>query len=485
MKSSKKVVLVLLVVAALSAGVVSPAAAEAPAAGAPASDAPALTCAGGTCQIVGDVPGALGLLQLGANLALSQAPFETTANGGTQATLDVQKDITLSLPVGDVTLTNASLQVEVGADGKIRRLNGAADMPFPTFGLIDARVVTPARANVGLDLGKNLPDVGVALEPDRPYLFFNANSFLSVAARTAENAGEFSLAFTPGQRLTLVIDTVEPVAYLDGQVTLSVTDQIALLGGLLEGTPIGPYVPDTLPLRERTQFGLAGKFSKDVAESRLTLKGGYLLDAGFLPAQLGVDAELVNVVGELTLSRDGALVDGALRSSIEPDKVFDGSVRVVTFIPLRDEAGPGYAGVDAGVQVPAARLGVAAGARASAGEYELTGRLATPFTEQALAGKTGGKLPDIAGAVEPVVEQAASAIGSAARSVGSTAGAAAGSVGATAGRASQSVGSAVGKAVASVGPAAKQAGDALGGYARLGLALAGNALSSSRAQPSR
>ena len=151
MKSLRKVVLVLLTVTALSAAVVSPAAAAAPEPQAPVQAlTPALTCEGGTCQLAGDAAGLLGFLRGGANLALTQLPFETTADGGAQATLDVKKDITLSLPVGEVTLTNAKLQVEVGEDGKIKRLNGTADMPFPTFGLLDdVRVVTPARCQRG------------------------------------------------------------------------------------------------------------------------------------------------------------------------------------------------------------------------------------------------------------------------------------------------------------------------------------------------
>jgi hypothetical protein len=447
MKLSRKTVLVLLVVAALSAAVVSPAAA-APGTGQPA--APALACEGGTCQIAGSTSGLLGALQLGANLALSQVPFETTADGGTRATLNAQRDITLSLPIGEIKLANAQLQVEVGTDGKIKRLNGSADMPFPTFGLLnDVHVVNPARADVGLDLGKNLPDVGVPLQPDRPYLFFNANSFLNVAGRTAGSPDDFSLAFTPGQRLTLVVDTVDPVAYLNGQATLSVTDQIALLGGILESTPLGPYVPNTLPLRERTQFGLAGKFNKDLAESRLTLRGGYMLDAGFLPAQLGVDAQLVNVLGQLTLSRDGALVDGVLKSAIQPDKVFDGSVKVETFIPFTETAGPSYAGVDASLKVPAAKLGIGGGAKASAGKYELNGQLTTPFSGSELKGKVSGRLPDVAGAVG----QAASAVGSAAT-----------------------------KAAQFVGPLAGRAGATVSEYARSGLSLAGNAIVAGKAK---
>ena len=84
-----------------------------------------------------------------------------------------------------------------------------------------------------------------------------------------------------------------PVAYLDGQITLSLDDQIALLGGILEDTAIGPYVPDSLPLRERTQFAVAGKFSKNLAESYIKLTGAYVMDGGLLPARLGIEAQPV------------------------------------------------------------------------------------------------------------------------------------------------------------------------------------------------
>jgi hypothetical protein len=463
MRSLKKVVLVLLIVTALSAAVVSPAAAASP-----APQAPVLTCEGGTCQLAGNATGLVGFLREGANLVLTQLPFEPTADSGAQAALDVRKDITLSLPVGEVTLTNARLQVEVGKGGKIKRLNGTADMPFPTFGLLDdVRVVTPARANVGLDLGKNLPDAGFELDPNRPYLFFSTDTAMGVTGRTAGEADAFSLSFTPGQRATLVIDTVEPVAYLDGHVTLTGIDQIALLGGLFESTPIAEYVPDTLPLRQRTQFGLSGKFSKDLAESRLTLSGAYLLDAGILPARLGIEAQLLNLLGELTVSRDGVWVDGVLKSAIEPDKLFDGGARVMTFVPFSKVAGPGYASVDASVKVPAVNLGVGAGAKAGAGKYELSGQLSTPFTDSDLAGKVSGDLPDVAGAVAPVVGKAAGAVGSAA------------------GKATAAVGSGAGKAAEFVGPIAGRAAGVLSGYARLGLGLAGNAINAGTAKLSR
>ena len=205
--------------------------------------------------------------------------------------ISISKDVTLALPWGDLKLTNVALQVAMGADGSVERLRGTADMPFPTFGVLDdTRIVTPARADVGLELGKNLNGLNLALEPDRQYLFLNVDTAFGMAARTPGKASELSFSLEPGQHLALVFDTVEPVAYLDGQITLSLDDQIALLGGVLEDTAIGPYVPDSLPLRERTQFAVAGKFSKDLAESYIKLTGAYVMDGGLLPARLGIEA---------------------------------------------------------------------------------------------------------------------------------------------------------------------------------------------------
>ena len=107
----------------------------------------------------------------------------------------------------------------MGADGSVERLRGTADMPFPTFGVFDdARIVTPARADVGLELGKNLAGLNLALDPDRQYVFLNVDTAFGMAARTPGKSSEFAFSLEPGQHLALVIDTVEPVAYLDGQM---------------------------------------------------------------------------------------------------------------------------------------------------------------------------------------------------------------------------------------------------------------------------
>ena len=301
--------------------------------------------------------------------------------GGLEASFAVSKDVTLALPWGDLKLTNVALQVAMGADGAVERLRGTADMPFPSFGVLDdARVVTPARADVGLELGKNLNGLNLALEPDRQYLFLNVDTAFDMAARTPGKASEFSFSLEPGQHLAWVFDTVEPVAYLDGQITLSLDDQIALLGGVLEHTAIGPYVPDSLPLRERTQFAVAGKFSKNLAESYIKLTGAYVMDGGLLPARLGIEAKPVQVKGSLTVSRDGVLADGVVASSIEPERVLDGGADFQAFIPFREGAGGAFASVKGKVVVPVAKLSADAGVQIGQAGYELRGRLATPFT---------------------------------------------------------------------------------------------------------
>jgi hypothetical protein len=349
-------------------------------------------------------------LRLGAGQLLGVLPFGSKDTGVPKAPISVSKDVTLALPWGDLKLTNVALQVEMGEDGSVQRLRGTADMPFPTFGVLDdTRIVTPARADVGLESGKSLNSLNglnLGLEPDRQYLFLNVDTAFGVTSRAPGKSGELSFSLEPGQRLLLVIDTVEPVAYLDGQVTLSHEGQIVLLGGILEHTAIGPYVPDSLPLRQRAQYGVSGKFSKNLAESHITLTGAYVMDGGLLPARLGIEAKPVQVKGTLTISRDGVLADGVVISSVEPARVFDGRAQFQAFIPFREEAGEAFASLQGSVAAPVVKLTADAGAQIGQSGYELRGRLASPFTPRELIGRTAGKitLPDVA--ARPVVSKA-------------------------------------------------------------------------------
>jgi hypothetical protein len=259
------------------------------------------------------------------------------------------------------------------------------------------------------------------------------------------------------------------------------------LGGALESTAVGPYVPETLPLRERTQFGLSGKFSKKVAESELTLSGAYTMDGGALPTRLGIEAQPIRLQGTVSLNRDGVLLDGVVSSNLEPETIFDSGAHIRAFVPFREDASSGYAMVDGSVKAPAARLGAEAGAQIGEDGYALSGKLTTPLTNGKIAGEVSGDLPNVAGAVGPVVEKAAdtvgtsvgkaagavgSAAGKAAENVGSAVGSAAGAVGTTVGQAAGAVGGTASKAASLVGPAVGKAAGTVGGAARQGYGLA-------------
>ena len=156
------------------------------------------------------------------------------------------------------------------------------------------------------------------------------------------------------------------------------------------------------------QFAVAGKFSKDLAESYIKLTGAYVMDGGLLPARLGIEAQPVQVKGSLTISRDGVLAAGVVASSIEPERVFDGRADFQAFIPFREGVGEAFASVKGKVAVPVAKLSADAGAQIGQAGYALRGRLAMPFAPGELIGQTAGKidLPNVAAAAKPIVSKA-------------------------------------------------------------------------------
>jgi hypothetical protein len=228
-------------------------------------------------------------------------------------------------------------------------------------------------------------------------------------------------------------------------------------------------------------------FSKDVAESELTLSGAYTLDGGALPARLGIEAQPIHLQGTVSLNRDGALVDGVVSSAIEPETIFDSGAHIRAFVPFREDAGSGYVMVDGSVKAPAVKLGAEAGVKVGGEGYALQGKLTTPLTDGELSGEVSGELPDVAGTVGPVVEKAAdtvgTSVGKAAGAVGSAAGvaaetvapavgSAAGAVGTTVGQAADAVGGTASKTAGLVGPAVGKAAGTVGGAARQGYSLA-------------
>lgn len=111
-------------------------------------------------------------------------------------------------------------------------------------------VVTPAlcRGRAGQRRKPDAP--GPPLKDDRQYLFFHLGAGLDVEATSQRGPLQFS--FPAGQRTTLIIDTQEPLVYLAGNVTVSDPGQIALVGPLLDIAQRSEFIPDALPLRQRS-----------------------------------------------------------------------------------------------------------------------------------------------------------------------------------------------------------------------------------------
>jgi hypothetical protein len=223
-------------------------------------------------------------------------------------------------------------------------------------------MVQPAVAEVGLDTGKNLSHLRAPLDADRTYLFFNISSGLDVAAEVADTGDSLCLSAPAGELLTLVIDTVDPLVYLAGNITVNHSGEMLLPGPLLDLARQSDLIPDALPMRQRTQVTFSGLAGKNVEES-LKLGGSWAIDAGALDRWLGIEATPLAVEGVLTLSADGMLLDGVARSAIEPDTLFDGSVRLTAFMPFQRDLADAYVEARADVAIPLVKVATGASAR--------------------------------------------------------------------------------------------------------------------------
>jgi hypothetical protein len=322
----------------------------------------ALRCADGACTVQVPLDGISPLARIGAGLGLSalQNNLDFLPAG---MRLELDNDLVITLPVGEITLPKAQLDIEMGNGNRIARLHGTVETPFPTLGVLsDVHIIQPALAEVGLDTGKNLSALHAPLDPDRPYLFFNISSGFDMAATVADTGESLGLSAPAGQLLTLVIDTVEPLVYLAGNVTVNHTGEVLLPGPLLDLAKQSAVIPDALPLRQRTQMTVSGLAGKQV-EEYLKLRGSWAIDAGALDKWLGVEATPLAVEGVLTLSAEGMLLDGVARSSIEPDTLFDGSVHLTAFVPFRRDLADAFVEARADVAIPLAKVATGAGAR--------------------------------------------------------------------------------------------------------------------------
>ncbi len=346
-------------------------------------------CDEGSCTVKTSLPGMSELAKAGAGAVLSAIQRQPNALPA-GASVSIDDDLEIKLPVGELKLLNARISLDLGPDKQIERLHGTAEVPFPSFGVLnDVAVNTPAQAEVGLDIGKNLSYLNAPLEAERRYLFFTIGSGFDVAAKTNTATKQFEISVPAGQGATLVIDTQEPLVYLAGNFTISHDAPIALVGKLLEPVQSLSAIPQALPLRQRTQLAASAQFGKQSEDQQVSVGAAHTVDAGIIGEWLGVDVQPLAVEGLLTVTREGMTLNGVASSSIAPDLILDADAQVDAFIPFGNNLEDAYVLVQARAAVPVAKITADATAKVTWPlDVEATAHVLTPSSNDSETGLT-------------------------------------------------------------------------------------------------
>lgn len=300
--------------------------------------------------------------------------------------IEIKDNIVLKMPVGDISVLDADLTVELGKAKDVQRLRGTARLPFPAVGFLEnVEVNSPALADVGLEWGENLAYLGAPLIPDRQYLFLNFGTGLDFDVEVPTGSGEsraISFSVPEGQNATLVMDPNEPFVYVAGNITLSDSEQIAFLGELLNMEAAGLAIGDGLPIRQRTNLYLAGTFTDEWEDTSVRFQGGYAVDSGMLGNWVGLEVTPFAVQGVLTLEDAGVMLAGNLRSEIQPELLFDSELEARLFIPFAGGMENAYVQLGGNAAVPVARLSTDGRVRLdSSMALVVDSSLSTPFGE--------------------------------------------------------------------------------------------------------
>lgn len=300
--------------------------------------------------------------------------------------IEITDNIVLKMPVGDISVLDADLTVELGEARDVQRLRGTARVPFPAIGLLEnVEVDSPALADLGLEWGKNLAYLGAPLIPDRQYLFLNFGTGLDFNVDVPTQSGEsraISFSVPKGQNATLILDPNEPFVYVAGNIMLSDSDQIAFLGDLLNMEAAGLAIGDGLPIRQRTNLHVAGTFTDEWQDTSLHFQGGYAVDSGMLGNWVGLEVTPIAVQGVVTLEDAGLMLAGNLRSEIQPEMLFNSELEARLFVPFPGGVENAYVQFGGNAAVPVARLSTDGRVRLDSSlALAIDSSLSTPFGE--------------------------------------------------------------------------------------------------------
>lgn len=326
----------------------------------PAPATHAMRCAGSDCTVKIDLGGwQVPLLwRYGAPLLVDNLQAQGRLPAG--ATLAIADDLTLALPIGDLQLLDADLQVKLNADQTVESFRGVARVPFPAIGFLEnLRGADPLHADVGFDYGANLTAIDAPLDPATRYFFFDFGSGVRLdgAVTGADgSAQQVSLATPHGQRAVMVIDPLRPLVFVQGQLTLNHTGSLAFIDSALAANGIDAPGVDFAALPARTSVGVTALLSDDPTLAYLEVSTGAAIDGGLLARGVGIDATPIAIDGVARLDHTGLRVTGTTRSTFLPATVWDGRGEVEVFLPFDGGLHDAYVAAGGAASVPLAQL---------------------------------------------------------------------------------------------------------------------------------
>lgn len=250
------------------------------------------------------------------------------------AGLQITDDVTIQTPMGQLALFDTDMIVQLAADQTIERLRGTAQIPWPSFGgATDGVEHALAVADIGLEPGKYLSYLNLPLAADQSYFYLRLGAGLQTDATGAPQRTVLHAINTPvtrGQYLTLLIDPQKLDLLLDGNLTIALLDDWLQVNQFLTDQTGLPFELAS----EAVNFHVSGLISSDLAASYLELDGLYTLEKQFIRNWFQTDASPLAVTGSLRINREGLLFNGLTRSSVLPDRLFDGEMRVEAFLPM-------------------------------------------------------------------------------------------------------------------------------------------------------
>jgi hypothetical protein len=425
MKKTLQRWLVSFTLAALLLATVAPVAAFAQDAPAPAEKYTLISasCRDGACAVVLDQDGqALTVAPIpGFPLTWPLEAPETAA-----ASVELSDKLVINLPFGQFQILEGDFLLLLDENNRLERLNGSAQTVIPTFAMSDqVRIRGPFSASFGYDYGSALTEIDAPLLPDSQYAFLRlgAGMDIDLGGQIAAATQGITVTIPSGNHLTLVIDPVEPLVYLDGEFIVRTglpVDMVADMANVQ--LPDLPILGDlTLPLR--SPVGVSTLLSSRPEANFLEVRGGLEVGGGIAQRVLNFEGKPLELTGVARVDNDGVhfstgansallaatpLADGAQAAVTVPNPVAEAPTWWDESLAWMDEAGAGMVdAIEAGWAATGETAGSAVGSAAGA---VVTGA-------QAAAEGAGAAAAVVAegaqGVTAPLVQGAADAAGAA------------------------------------------------------------------------